>query len=195
MRHCPNAPPSSASRLWLIFFLLLPGPWASLSADLLKPMPGAAKRAEPEKVPLAVTLKADKNTYKLRDKINLQVLLRNTSQSTIYIYALLDWGESASVSLWAKDASSGGDLPEHFWGSPPSPPAVKDSFIRLNPNYIYGALYREDLKTLGIERPGRYELVAYYHSPVSAEMSFGLPIISREDGKARSNGVTITVEK
>src|SRR5438093_13781030 len=64
--------------------------------------------------PLELTLRTDKDSYKLGDDITVQVLLTNRSKSPMYIYAMLDWGESASLSLWLKDVVSGKDVPEEF---------------------------------------------------------------------------------
>jgi hypothetical protein len=143
---------------------------------------------------LEVTLKTDKNSYKLGDEISIEVVLTNKSKSPVYIYALLDWGESASLSIWLKDVASGKGLSQRLWGSPPSPPpASREEFVRLDPGYVYGEVFREKLADLGVEKKGEYELVAAYHSPIPASMGFGLPIWSSEKGAVLSNRVTITV--
>ena len=88
----------------------------------------ATKISAREGVPLEVTLKTDRDSYKLGDEITVQVLLTNRSKSPLYIYASLDWGESASLSLWLKDAVSGKDVPEEFIADAlPPPPGSKDA--------------------------------------------------------------------
>jgi hypothetical protein len=144
--------------------------------------------------PLVVTLKTDRDTYKLGDEISVQVLLTNTSKSPLYIYASLDWGESASLSLWLKDMVSGKDVPEEFIADAlPPPPGSKDAFVKLLPDHVYGVVLRSKLAQLNVQKSGTYELVAEYHSPIPASMNFGLPIWSREKGTVPSNRVTITV--
>jgi hypothetical protein len=144
--------------------------------------------------PLVVTLKADRDSYKLGDEISFQVLLTNTSKSPLYIYAPLDWGESASLSLWLKDAVSGKDVPSEFIADAlPPPPGSKDAFVKLLPDHVYGVVLRSKLAQLNVQRSGTYELVAEYHSPIPASMNFGLPIWSREKGTVPSNRVTIKV--
>jgi hypothetical protein len=144
--------------------------------------------------PLEVTLKTDRDSYKLGDEISVQVLLTNTSKSPLYIYAALDWGESASLSLWLKDAASGKDVPEQFIADAlPPPPGSKDAFVKLLPDHIYGVVLKSKLAQLNVQKSGTYELVAEYHSPIPSSMNFGLPIWSREKGAVPSNRVTITV--
>lgn len=144
--------------------------------------------------PLEVTLKTDRDSYKLGDEISVQVLLTNTSKSPLYIYASLDWGESASLSLWLKDAASGKDVPEEFIADAlPPPPGSKDAFVKLLPDHVYGVVLKSKLAQLNVQKSGTYELVAEYHSPIPSSMNFGLPIWSREKGAVPSNRVTITV--
>lgn len=144
--------------------------------------------------PLEVTLKTDRDSYKLGDEITVQVLLTNRSKSPLYIYAALDWGESASLSLWLKDAVSGKDVPEEFIADAlPPPPGSKDAFVKLLPDHVYGVVLRSKLAQLNVQKSGTYELLAEYHSPIPASMNFGLPIWSREKGAVPSNRVTITV--
>jgi hypothetical protein len=147
-----------------------------------------------EASPLEVTLKTDRDSYKLGDEISVQVLLTNRSKSPIYIYAPLDWGESASLSLWLKDTVSGKDVPEEFIADAlPSPPDSRDAFVKLLPNHLYGVVITTRLAELNVQKSGAYELVAEYHSPIPASTNFGLPIWSREKGAVPSNRVTITV--
>lgn len=147
-----------------------------------------------EESPLEVTLKTDRDSYKLGDEISIQVLLTNRLKSPVYIYAPLDWGESASLSLWLKNTVSGKDVPEEFIADAlPPPPSSKDAFIKLLPNHVYGVVLRSKLAQLNVQKSGTYELVAEYHSPIPASMNFGLPIWSREKGAVPSNRVTITV--
>jgi hypothetical protein len=111
--------------------------------------------------PLKVTLKTDRDSYKLGDEITVQVLLTNKSKSPVYIYASLDWGESASLSLWLKDAISGKDVPEEFIPDALSPPpGSKDAFVKLLPDHVYGVVLRSKLAELNVQKSGTYELVA-----------------------------------
>lgn len=144
--------------------------------------------------PLDVMLETDRQSYKLGQQISIRVLVTNTSKSPVYIYAPLDWGESASLSLWLKDAVSGKDVPEEFVADAlPPPPGSKDAFVKLLPDHVYGVVLKSKLAELNVQKSGTYELVTEYHSPIPESMNFGLPIWSREKGSVRSNRVTIRV--
>jgi hypothetical protein len=146
--------------------------------------------------PLEVTLKTDKDSYKQGDVLTIQILLTNKSETPIYIYAQLDWGESASLSIWIKDAVSGKDIPQQFIADALTPPPTsKDAFVRLLPDHVYGVVFKTSLGDLNVKKSGAYELMAEYHSPIRSEMSFGLPIWSREKGTITSNRVKMTVRE
>jgi hypothetical protein len=143
---------------------------------------------------LGVTIRTDKSSYNRADGITFEVLLTNSSSVPIYLYSFLARGESASLSLWAKDAVSGKDIPQVVIAdSITPPPTSKDEFIRLLPHHVYGVLIRTSLANLNVQRKGTYEFVVEYHSPVPSNWSFGLPIWSKEMGAVSSNRVTITV--
>ncbi|SRR6266481_4773191 len=145
---------------------------------------------------LQVTLITDRNSYRLGETIKFTVLLANNSPEAIYLFGNLDWGESASLSLWLKDAVSGKDINADFIADAPSPPpASKDAFIKLLPHHVYGVGLNAKLADLNILKGGKYQLVVEYHSPVPLNMGFGLPIWSREKGSVSSIPVTITVDR
>jgi hypothetical protein len=151
---------------------------------------------EPDGFPLKVTLKTDRDSYKLKDEVTVQVLLTNKSNSPLYIYAPLEWGESASISIWLKDALSGKDVPENFIPDALTPPpGSKEDFVKLLPDHVLGVVFTSTLKDFNLRKKGTYEITAEYHSPIPASMNFGLPIWSREKGAVPSNRVTITVSE
>jgi hypothetical protein len=144
--------------------------------------------------PLEVTLRTDRDSYKLGDEIIVRVLLTNKSRSPLYIYAPLECGESASISIWLKDALSGKDAPEYFISDAVTPPpGSKDDFIKLLPDHVFGVVFTSTMKDFNVRQKGTYEVTAEYHSPIPASMNFGLPIWSREKGAVSSNRVTLTV--
>jgi hypothetical protein len=146
--------------------------------------------------PLEVTLRTDRDSYKLGDGITVRVLLTNKSKSPLYIYAPLEWGESASISIWLKDALTGKDVPEYFIPDALTPPPnSKDDFVKLLPDHVFGVVFTSTMKDFNVRQKGTYEITAEYHSPIPASMNFGLPIWSREKGAVPSNRVTITVRE
>ena len=91
----------------------------------------ASSRQQHGRPRLDVELRTDKSSYKLADVITFEVLLTNRSRVPIYLYSDLDWGESASLSIWLKDAASGKDVPELFIHDALTPPPTsKDDFVK-----------------------------------------------------------------
>ena len=143
---------------------------------------------------LVVSLITDRSIYKIGDEITLNVLLTNISSTPINLYSYLAPGESASISVWVKDEASGRDIPQTVIAdSITPPPPSKDVFIKLLPKHVYGVALKSTLANFGVEKQGRYEIIAEYHSPIPSSISFGLPIWSAEDGTLSSNRVTIAV--
>ncbi len=102
---------------------------------------------------LKVTLRTDKDSYRLGDDITVQVLLTNESKSPLYIYAPLEWGESASISIWLKDALSGKDVPEYFIPDAVTPPpASKEDFVKLLPEHVFGVVFTSTLKDFNLRQ-------------------------------------------
>jgi hypothetical protein len=146
--------------------------------------------------PLDVHLVIDNTDYKINDEITVSVFVENRSRRTQYIFVPLDWGESASFSLWVKNSVSGEKIAPDFLSDAISlPPRSKDSFARLLPGELIGLQFTSSFSELGIHDAGTYEFVAVYHSPVPSAMSFGLPIWSKESGPLRSNSVIVSVRE
>jgi hypothetical protein len=131
----------------------------------------------------------------LKGNATIEVLLTNASRQPIFVYSDLDWGESASLSIWLKDVTTGEDVSEKNFlhDSITPPPSSQDDFVKILPGHIYGVSIRSSIRDLNIRRKGTYEIVAEYHSPIPPSLSFGLPIWSTNEATLRSNRVTITV--
>jgi hypothetical protein len=143
---------------------------------------------------LGVELRTDKTSYKLKDVVSFEILLTNKSRAPIYLYSDLEWGESASVSIWLKDAASGKDvgyvvIPDAVT----PPPTSKEDFVKVLPDHVYGLVIASSVHDLNVRKKGAYQVVAYYHSPIPQSYSFDLPIWSHEDGMLRSNTVRVTI--
>ncbi|HSQ18873.1 MAG TPA: hypothetical protein VLR92_00730 [Blastocatellia bacterium] len=149
-----------------------------------------------QSAPLRVTLSFDQTTYALNSETVIEVRLTNPSRRPVFVYSNMGWGESASLSIWFKDAATGKDIAEDtaLHDSITPPPTSSDDFVKLLPGHIYGRSIRSSIAQLNIARKGTYEVVAEYHSPVSRGYAFGLPIWSREDGTLVSNRATLKVE-
>jgi len=179
---------------WLVFALVFAG--LSIGTTSGQSSAGSTKFGgiSHQESPLEVTLKTDRESYRLEDEITVRVLLTNNSRSALYIYAPLERGESASVSIWLKDVLSGKDVPEYFIPDALTPPpGSRDDFVKLLPDHVFGVVFRSTLKEFNIRKKGTYEVTAEYHSPIPAGMNFGLPVWSREKGAVPSNRVTLRV--
>ena len=193
-----------SSRLYLLFALAIAGlslPTAAGQssakndkiASVAKPEVGSRAQT-PKKCPLEVRLEADRPSYRVGDKITVEALIENTSETALYLYGDLGFGESASFSLFARDAVSGKGLPQSpIFDDLPPPPTSKDEFIELRPAHVYGVGLGCPLSQLGIKKKGTYNLLLSYHSPIPMSESFGLPIFSREMGGIDAKPLRITV--
>jgi hypothetical protein len=153
-----------------------------------------SKRKENIARPLAVQLTTDKETYTLIDKIKLRLCLMNVTMVPIYIYGEVDWGENASLSMWVQDATSRRELAAIFIADVSTPPPTSASaFDIVTSKQCHLIELTTELSEINITRVGIYEIVVSYHSPIPSSMSFGLPIVSRENGTFLSNPVFIKV--
>jgi hypothetical protein len=182
------------SKIILVAVIFGQSPSSSAKVKSRVERQAANSTKESRVLPLRVAIGIDKSSYQLSDSVTFNVLLINQSQASVYLFAELDWGESASLSLWVKNATTGKGVTGSFIADAPSPPpSSRDAFIKLQPHHLYGLTLTTTLKELGIQQHGRYTLVVKYHSPVPSAMNFGLPIWSYEDGAVSSDPVTITV--
>jgi len=144
---------------------------------------------------LELSVSTDKTTYKPTDRLKLQVLLTNTSNGTVYVYAILSWGYSASLTLHISDSSGKGVQMKRFDDSitPPPPPDDKNAFVRLYPQHFLGTYYNSSIDELNLSKPGEYTLLVEYHSPISATNVQLSPFWGRENGVIGSKPIHIKV--
>lgn len=145
---------------------------------------------------LDLSISTDKTVYKLNDRLKLQALLTNTSKDTLYIYAILSWGYSASLTLHVSDSLGRGVQAKHFDDSitPLPPPNDRNAFVRLYPQHFLGTYYYSSIDELNLNKPGEYTLFVEYHSPISAAGVQLKPFWGRENGTIRSKPVRIKVD-
>ncbi len=149
----------------------------------------------PQPSPLVIHLRSAKSEYHLDELLELEVTIQNISDNDIYVLSFLEWGESASFSLWLKDPLTGKNVGGKVPSSPPiGPPKSIMSFTRLYPDYIFGKSSKFKFKNLHIDKPGTYVIEVTYHSPCPSGFSFGLPIWSKEMGPIKTNTVEIHVK-
>lgn len=149
-----------------------------------KPMRGVTAEATPYKPgdgALALSLRSNKSSFRVNESIAIEVSLLNVTSMPIYLYADLDWGESASLSLHIRDAVSKEDIAQDFIADAVTPPPQsKDDFVKVTPHHLFGVVLTVKLQELNLAAKGSYELIVEYHSPIPSSMSFGLPIWTRD---------------
>lgn len=145
--------------------------------------------------PLRVQLRSDKKVCSITGEATIEVTLTNITSSPIYLYAELEWGESASLSLWIRNLDSGKEVQQVVIPDALTPPASRADFIKLLPGHTYGVTLTASMESLGIQRMGDYELQVQYHSPVLAREAGKVQgVWAKENGTLTSNPVKIRVE-
>src|SRR6476646_4064212 len=82
---------------------------------------------------LEVQLLPEKYVYKRGDKLNLKVMVINTSDQDIFIYGNLEWGYLASLTLCLRDAKGRDIQPKFISDAVTYPPDDKSQFVKLVP--------------------------------------------------------------
>ena len=143
---------------------------------------------------MTVTLKLDKEFYEFNDDAEAQIILKNISKKDIYIYSKIEWGEGSSISLWVKDFSTKENIEEIFIADEQSiPPQSKSDFTKISSSKNIISKFKFSLRDFKVQPGKKYEIIAEYHSPVPAAMSFGLPIWSSEMGSVSSTPLVIKI--
>lgn len=141
-----------------------------------------------------LSLVAQKRRYKRRDQLRLDVLLRNSREEDIYVFASLNFGHSASLLIHISDASGKEIEPTvMFDAQTHASPNDKEAFLKLGSNHFIGTTFFSPLEFLNLTKPGKYAIVAEYNCPF-ANAEVGLkPFLSKENGPIKSNTVLIEV--
>jgi hypothetical protein len=144
---------------------------------------------------LEVSLRADKPIYKQGEKIKLEASLVNVGKKTLYVFGILRWGHSASLTLNIMDSTGKYIEPNIFDDSltPPPPPSDKSILTALHPAHYLGTFYESSLAELNINKPGKYTALVEYHSPIESSFAQGLPIWGNEMGAVRSTPIHFEV--
>jgi hypothetical protein len=143
---------------------------------------------------LEVRLRSDKPVYKMGETISLQVSLLNRSEQPIYLYGILDWGLSASLSLRVMDQGNK-EIPRKFLDDALTPPPsdLSSFFVPLFPDHFFGTTRNLSLAESNINKPGKYKIVVEYHSPIPKNLSPKLSIWEKENGTMGSKPLEIEV--
>ena len=143
---------------------------------------------------LELSLVSQKRRYKRNDQFELQVMLVNPTGRPIYVFGTLDWGYSASLMFYIRDASGREIEPKLSPDSQTYASADdKSAFVKLGPDHFLGTTYFAPLKFMNLTRPGRYSVFVEYTSPFSTAEVELKPFLGKESGPIKSNTVWIEV--
>jgi len=110
-------------------------------------------------------------SHKIAERLPIEIAIENTGKEAIYIYGNLNY----LISLFAS-TTNGKDLAPNAIIETMPPPPVKESFTKVEPGHSLHIVWKENLKSLGIQVPGSYVLKFEYQSNFSPAFSFGLPV-------------------
>jgi hypothetical protein len=121
-------------------------------------------------------------------------MLKNSREDDVYVFGTLDWGYSASLMLYIRDASGKEIEPRLVPDSPPYAPLDdRSAFVKLRPDHFLGTTYFAPLKLVSLTRPGKYSIFVEYNSPISTAEVELKPFLGKESGPLKSNVVWIEV--
>jgi hypothetical protein len=135
------------------------------------PQPSTPALHETDTTRLQLTVRTDKQTYSIKDKMLMEVQLTNVGQDTVYVYRWdLCWGRGLALNMRVKDSQGRDVYTAILWDCIPPPPKPDEpsEFIRIEPSNFYGL--RDEIKMREIvNRPGEYQLIIQFGSSLSTE--------------------------
>lgn len=153
---------------------------------------GDETRASNDVRELELSIVPHKRRYKPSDQIKFDVMLTNSGKEAIYIFGTLNWGYSASLRLYIRDAS-GKEVQPLFDDLTFESANDQSAFVKLLPNHFLGTNFYAPAQDLNMNRPGRYTIYADYQSPFSATEVQLNPFWGKEKGTIKSNVVWFEV--
>jgi len=162
-------------------------PVCPLTAD--QNLSGSVKQTD-----LELILLVPKRTYKSHEQLKFQVMLRNASETDLYIWGTLGWGYSSSLMFQLRDSAGKDIKPGLIPDSPPQRPQEdKSYYVKLQPDNFLGTSYFAPLPLMNLSKPGRYSIFVEYWCPFQSEEVPVRPFWGTERGKIRSNVLSIEV--
>lgn len=173
--------------------------WAAVPAA--KTPSGAGSRS----LALELTLKPDRNVYRMSDTLHLETQVRNIGEGDVYIWEWdMCWNPARGLSMRITGAD-GKDVQSPFlMDCVPPPPREGNAyqFVKLAPERLYGLA--EGFKLSGlVNGPGEYDVHATFSSFLSPQWTAEflgkepigkLPLWTMEQPALSSNRIHITVK-
>jgi hypothetical protein len=129
----------------------------------------ANKAEKPTSAPLVLSVRTDRQTYRMSDKIRMETQVLNAGNKDVYIYEWdLCWNFARGLSMrWStRDGKPvNGDFLLDCVPPPPKEGNVY-AFVRLQPGRFYGLA--DEIKVSDVvNKPGEYDLTVTYGSSIS----------------------------
>jgi hypothetical protein len=127
--------------------------------------------SESQPLPLELTLRADRNVYKMSDTLRLETQLRNVSEEDVYIWQWdMCWNQARGLSMSIVDTDGKYVQSRFLLDCVPPPPRRGDpyQFFKLVPGSFYGRTQDFKLKDF-LSKPGEYDVSATFNSFLSSE--------------------------
>jgi hypothetical protein len=155
-------------------------------------------RPASDKPTLMVSIRSLKTTYRIGEKIQLEIQLSNIGQADVLIRRQLGSGVGRT-DVQVFDSRHKRVFTEFLADELPPPPTV-DDFLRLEPGQFFGESLEAPAKDF-VNSPGTYEFVVQYTSTASQEWVGkylklpDVPLWSRERGTIASAPIKLAITK
>jgi hypothetical protein len=149
--------------------------------------------SQPQRLTLSVY--SSKRVYRRRDQFRIEAMLRNTSDSDLFIFGGLGWGYLRGLMFHIKDSTGREVEPVLVPDSPPeAPPDDVSGYVKLRPDNFLGTSYFSPVHLLNL-KPGRYSILVQYESPFSISEVPVRPYWGKENGVVNSNVIWFAVQR
>jgi hypothetical protein len=155
---------------------------------------------------LSLTIKADRQSYRMKDAMRLETQLTNTGTQIFYLFDDVCWNPANFLTIYLFSIS-GKEVHGHsgFLRDCLPPPPLRDDtsrFLKLEPGAFQRDTEKFDVREL-VPGPGEYIIVVHYKGALSQEWisEYGgdkmkaLPIWTRERPTLRSNEFHVTIRQ
>ena len=177
----------------LLAFLCLSDALAQTSSGVSGEMPldEMAKQAR-RRTKLELSAETDKESYKRGDVLRLTVAVRNVTTAPINLYGDFSMGFASSFEIHIFDESGKCFVPSMAFESMVGIPQDKRDFVKLQGRHFMGTTFNIELQRFGMG-PGKYTIVAEYHSPFWRSEDMGLELWPRDFGSIYSKPIGIEI--
>jgi hypothetical protein len=128
-----------------------------------------SKEDKPAPSALQLTVRTDKKTYRMSDKIRMETQLLNTGNEDVYIWEWdLCWNFARGLSMYFTMADGTPVQGNFLFDCVPPPPKEGNvyAFIKLEPGRFYGIADEIKLTDV-VSKPGEYDISVTYNSSLS----------------------------